>query len=350
MLRDSARRFLAEGKASGNGDRWSEMAELGWLAMAIADEDDGLGSEFEDIVLLAEEIGRALAPESLTLGSVVPARIIGASSSGPQRETLLAAIASGELRFATAFDERNNRYDWQRPDTTANATSTGWKLSGSKTLVAGGAVADRLVVSARLGEAPETLALFVIDTTLPGITRREYQTIDGASVADLDFDRVALNASTLLLKGAAAAECLAQSFDEAVVLLSAEALGWMDRAIELTVEYIKVREQFGRPLAEFQALQHSVAEMYIDAESAHSIVCMAMAALHQPAGDRRRAVSACKVKAMAAARRSIGMAVHLHGGMGITCEYPIGHYLQRVTVASRCLGDEHFHLERYVGR
>ena len=226
-----------------------------------------------------------------------------------------------------------------------------YRLSGSKSLVAGGAQADQLVVSAVIAAnhgATAEAALFVVDANRAGVCRRVYRTIDEVEVADCAFDAVAVAPTELLARTDAALTILQDSLDEANICLCAELLGCMDRAIQLTVGYLRTRKQFGRPLAEFQVLQHTVAEMSIEASSARSMVYRALAATGASTAERRRATSGCSIKVMQAAKWVTSTAVHLHGGIGMTCEYPVGHYLRRVIVAERILGDREYHLARYL--
>ena len=339
MLKDGARGYLAERHES----RWPTFAELGWLAMPASEDDGGLGSSVEDIAILCEELGRALAPEPFVASALLPIRILERCAT--HQDELLAAIIDGSRRVAVALSERNRRYDWLHADTSAARDANGFALSGAKTLVSGGAEADCLLVSATL-PATGKLALFRVEANHAGIAKRTYSTIDGMDVADFRFDQVRLDAAALLCDDAAA--ILERGIDEALVFHCADALGCMDRAIEMTAEYLKLRKQFGKTLAGFQALQHTMAEMFIEADSARSIVYKALAALRASRDARRRAVAACRVKCMGAAKWVAGTAIHLHGGIGVTCEYPVGHYLRRIVVAERSQGDEQHFLDHYL--
>lgn len=197
-----------------------------------------------------------------------------------------------------------------------------------------------------LAERP---VLFIIGTARAGIHRRVFETIDGVEVADFTFKGAVVASAEMIAGADTAIQILQDALDEAIICLCAETLGGMDQAISLAADYLKLRKQFGRPLAEFQALQHTLAEMWIEANSARSMIYRAIAALGASGAERRRAISGCSIKLMQAAKWVAGTAVHLHDGIGMSCEYPVGHFLRRVLVSERLLGDREYHLGRYLG-
>lgn len=362
LLRDSARRYFAgqggvvaharvSGPAAGR-EAWSRFAEFGWLAMPVPEAAGGLGASLEDMAILCEEMGRGLAPVSFVAGALLPARILARCREDDAGATLWSAFAANSTRVAAALHEPDRRYEL-RPLTRASVgPDLAWSLSGAKSLVPAGAQADRLIVSAVVepaGAAAEDLALFLIETDRPGVERRVYETLDGVSVADFAFDAVRISECDRLRPVEDACRVLEDALDEATIGLCAETLGCMDQAIELTAGYLKIRRQFGKALAEFQVLQHAVAEMSIDANSARSLLYRAMAAIRAPRRERQRAVSGCAIRLMQLAKSVTGSAVHLHGGIGMSCEVPVGHLLRRVLVSERLLGDREHHLARYLG-
>lgn len=345
MLRDSARRCLSDASRS-DADRWCDCSELGWLAMAVAESDGGLGAAPEDLAILCEEFGRALSGASFVGGALLPARVIARAADAGQRQQYLPDLIAGERRYALAIYEPGRRYALQ-PGTTAQYDDDGtWRLRGHKIGIAGGAQADLLIVSAGTG-APDEVGLFLVNATAAGVQRRSYENHDGVRVADVVLtDTVAV--SRLSGGECDAQRALDESLDDAVTAQCAELIGVIDRALEMTVEHLKTRRQFGRALADFQALQHAVAELFVEADSARSILYRAVANAGAPSAERIRAVSGARLKIVDAARRVTGMAVHLHGGIGVSAEYPVGHFLRRVTVAERTWGDREHHLERYL--
>lgn len=358
MLRDSARRYIstehsfekrAKHARDPAHDSWSELVELGWLALGVPEDNGGIGSSVEDLAILSEEMGRGLFIESFIGCAVLPTRLLSYCPGTAQREAALEAIATGDARIAVALYESGRRYALAHPVTEAKCNEDGtYRLSGSKIAVCGAAGAKRIIVSASI-EAGEP-ALFLIDADAAGIERRAYAAIDDERMCDLTLREVHAREEDLLVRGEVAGVAVEHATDDAIVCLCADILGGMEKAVELTAEYLKIRMQFGRPLAEFQALQHATAEMFIETSNARSILYRAIAALSGNAQERRKAISACKVKVMSSAKSVIGMAVHLHGGIGVTCEYPVGHYLRRVLVAERLFGDNEYHIERYIGQ
>lgn len=345
MLRDSARRCLAGLGDVASPQRWRSFADLGWTAMAVSEAPGGLGSSTGDLALLAEEFGRALERESIVAGAMLPALLIELAGGGPRAGQMLSGIASGECRYALAVCEPKRRYALDPAMHAFSQPDGSFRLRGRKVLVASGGHADRLIVSARRerdgGGEP---ALFVVDVTAPGLHRAAYEMLDGGDAADVEFHDVA--AAELLCAGADVPSLIEDALDLAVIGQCAELVGGMDRCIELTVAHLKTRKQFGRALAEFQALQHAVAELFIDAYAARSILYRAIGSAQAPRAQRVMTVSGCKIKVVECAKRIAGSAVHLHGGIGVSSEYPVGHYLRRAVVAERLYGDLEHHLQR----
>jgi alkylation response protein AidB-like acyl-CoA dehydrogenase len=253
-------------------------------------------------------------------------------------------MISGTLRIAPALYEHGRRYALE-PETRAAASGPGYRLSGAKCLVIGGADAGSLLVSARLDSGE--VGLFLVPAGIAGLTTATYATIDDGSAIDTRFDQIELGPEDLV--GVTTPDAIDDVLDRARLALCADALGGLEHAVEITAEYLKTRNQFGQPLANFQALQHSVVEIHIEADSIRSSLYAAIAAFdHGPRDVRRRAVSSCWVKTFDAAKGVAGMAVHLHGGIGMTTEYPVGHALRRVMVAERTFGDVQHHFARYM--
>lgn len=354
MLRESVRRFVAAEQsfekrrrrlADGGAGDWASFAELGWLAMAVDEEAGGLGSGLADIAIVCEELGRGLSLEPFVACGVLPARILNRAVRTPAVAALLEDVAGG-ARMAVALHEPAGRYELLQPRAVATRQADGsYRLGGRKLLTVGGGAAERLIVSAWLADG---CALFVVDAQTTGVERRTYRTLDDVDAADFGLSDVRIEADRLLTFAGGAQPSLEAALDEARVCLCADAVGGMDAAVTMTADYLKVRTQFGRPLADFQALQHAVAEVFVDAVGARAMLCQAIGALGADAGSRRRAVAGCKVKVMEAAKEVFGTAVHLHGGIGVTSEYPVGHYLRRALVAERLFGDSEFHLQAYL--
>jgi alkylation response protein AidB-like acyl-CoA dehydrogenase len=334
MLRDSARRFLEKP----GDDAWQGYAELGWLGIAVPEDAGGLGGSMADMTILAEEMGRALAPDPFIDSAVLATRLVDVLATGSRRAELLGAMIEGTRRLAPALYEPRRRYRLV-PEASAEQADGAFRVSGAKVLVMDGAAAHGFLVTAAVDGGT---GLFLVDRDQPGVECRAYRTLDGRACADLVFT----SASAGLLSSSAL-DAVDDALDEARLCLCADMLGGMDSAIEMTAEYLKTRTQFGQKLASFQALQHSVADLFIDADSVRSSLYRAVSAWAGDRVERRRAVSGCWVNTFETAKRVTGMAVHLHGAIGFTTEYRVGHYLRRAMVSERRFGDVEYHLARY---
>ena len=350
MLRDSARRYFEkmDSQPSEKNDLWPGIVALGWPALAVPEYAGGLGGSLADLTLLCAEIGRACSPLPFIGCSVLPARIAAGWRSAPWSEMVLSGIADGSLRPAVALLESGRRYDARARGLRAEPAPGGWRLTGSKVLVAGYAEGAGLLASVSTDDASAPCQGWVfLPRHLPGLEAHTYEAIDGTVWADLQFDGVEIPHESLSMLDADGALALEAALDDATVCQCAQLIGGMERALELTIAHLKVRQQFGQALAQFQSLQHAVAEMSIDINDCRSILFHALAALGGPPLLRARAVSACRIKVMRTAKNVNGMAIHLHGGIGVTCEYPVGHYLRQTLVIERTFGDDASHLRRY---
>ncbi|HKY92109.1 MAG TPA: acyl-CoA dehydrogenase [Nevskiaceae bacterium] len=332
-------------RAAGRGaDPFARFGELGWLAMSVPESHGGLGSSLGDLVILCEELGRGLVVDSFIAGSVLPARVLRDSPSGPVRDAWLSACKDGAA-VAVALFEPGRRYEVQ-PAATAQPVEGGFRLTGTKIAVERGATAEHFIVGAASPEGP---VLVGVDARSPGVARTAYRRIDDVEVADLSFDEVPVHANALIAGPLAALPALESALDDARLCLCADVLGSMERALVDTALHLQTRRQFGKALSEFQVLQHDMAELFIETNDARSILYHALGASGQTRERYRKAVSACSLKVLPSAKAVAGQAVHLHGGMGVTCELAVGHCLRRATVAERLLGDFEFHLARYLG-
>ena len=355
QFRDLIRRVIADLDAapignSGGRDaalsRRQAFAGVGLFGLTVPESEGGFASEREDLAIASFELGRAprLTPR---LEQVVLASHLILSSASPSRQALIDGLVSGTAVPAVALWEEPNAFALSDIITSARRDADGYRLCGRKICVLGGSECDLLLVSAWLdqGAAPR-LALFAVPARVAGLSVRAYDLIDLSAAADITLDDVQLPPSSLLNPDVG--EALSDAIDEAMITLCAGLVGSMERSIELTIAHLKLREQFGRPLAQFQALQHQVADSYIAADNARSSVYAALAARNADPAAARRVVAGCKVKVTLAARAAIGQALHLHGGIGFTSEYPIGHHYLRAIVDEKLLGDSEYHLARHM--
>jgi alkylation response protein AidB-like acyl-CoA dehydrogenase len=339
MIKDGVDRYAA---GAHGADDWAQFAELGWLAIAAPEEVGGFGGAVETLLLM-EAFGRGLVSAPYVAQAVLPGAILIAAG----RTDLLELLVDGTQRFSVAYEEPGARY---RPEAVAtNATRDGddFVLRGRKVRVLGAAGAQTLLISARTGDE---ITLFAVPAATAGLTRSPYASEDGHDVADVALDGVRVSAEAIVGVLGGGLELLEPALDRATAALCAEGVGLMAVMLEMTVKYTKERHQFGVPIGSFQALQHRMAEMYIELELARSMSYFAAMTLEDAAGAaaRRRGISAAKVQ-IARSGRFIGQnAIQLHGGIGMSEEYRVGHYFKRMTMVERLLGDSDYHLARYA--
>ncbi|EDP66071.1 acyl-CoA dehydrogenase [alpha proteobacterium BAL199] len=365
LLADSAARFLADKygfdarrtvMAAENGwsrEMWRAFADLGWLALPLPEAHGGLGGSTVDLAVLMEHFGRHLVVEPYLATVVLGAEAIARSGSETQQAEILPQVAEGKLTLAFAHGEPTGRFDLARIAATATRRGDGWVLSGHKAVVLHAQTADRLIVSARTsGEITDRdgIALFLVDPKVAGVTLRPYPTVDGLRAADVILDDAIVPDSAVLGEVGAALPVIEQVVDRALVALSAEAVGAMDATIALTGEYLKTRQQFGRPLASFQVLQHRMVEMLSAKEFARALCYRAAGAMDDTTGvERARAAAALKSETGRAGKRIGQDAVQLHGGMGMTDDMAVGHYFKRMTMIDVQFGNAAYHLRRFAG-
>ena len=359
MLRDGARRFFREhygfdvrralltSQAGMSADCWARYAELGWLALGQPEEVGGWPGTFVDTAILMEEFGRALALEPYVSTAVLCGHILARCDHAGAARTELEALVEGRTRLALAHDEVGDRYDTGLPGVVATRLDGDFLLRGCKTCVLDAQAADRLVVSAR-AEGTGGLALFLVDAAATGVRLNAYPLVDGSRAADVVLDDVKVPASCLLAEGDTAQAVLREAIDRATLARVAMALGAMEAVLQLTADYLKTRVQFGQPLGRFQALQHRLAEMFVEVQEARSILCCGLAHVEAPAAQRSAMVSAAKLVTVNAARVVGGQAIQLHGSIAMTTEYAAGHYYQHLLAFEKLYGDADWHLDRFA--
>ena len=310
---------------------------MGVLGLTIAQDAGGFGEVPASLLPVHVELGRGLVAEPVIPSAVMGAALIQACGA-QARQRWLPGIASGECVVSVAWQEPGRRYE-ARPDVCrAVRSGAGWRLDGAKHLVWHGAAAQAWWVSAR--DENGATVLLAVPADAAGVRVTDTPTLDGVRCARLDFAGVALPADALLAQGAQADAALAEALQWGTAALCAHAAGAMERLLEITVDYLKTRQQFGQPLASFQALQHRLAEMLVAKELTLSMAYVAVAALTEPdAAQRRRMLASAKLEAARAGRQVAQMAVQLHGGMGMTDELEVGDYFKRLTVVDLLLGD-----------
>jgi pimeloyl-CoA dehydrogenase small subunit len=346
---DKRRGYLVEPEGY-SAAMWGQYAELGLLGLPFAEEHGGFGGGPVDVMVVMEAFGRVLALEPYLATVVMAGTALGHAGSAAQNEAIVPQIADGSLRLAVAHGERQARYDLADVLTTATKTASGWRLDGAKSVVVHGDSADKLIVSARVsGDRMDSdgIGLFLVDAKASGVARRNYKMRDGVSAADIALSAVDIPASDALGdpgRGLATIERVNQA---GIMATSAEAVGAMETMLAMTIEYMKTRVQFGKPIGENQALQHRATEMMMSLEQGRSLAMLAAIMVDDSNAEQRaRDLSTVKVGVGQAARFVSQNAVQLHGGIGMTEEYAVGHYFRRCMVIEHSFGDTGYHLSK----
>ena len=317
-----------------DSDLFARIAENGLVAPNIAEVDGGVGLGAAAAGVIAEQAGRTLVAAPL-FSAAVAAGLIAKLGSPDQRARLLPAIAAAGKFVAVAFDEAA-RHDPVRLATTAFGDG---RITGRKTAVVDGVGADLLIVSAMLGSEQR---LFLVDPGSDGCVTTAITTIDSRNLATVSFENVAAQA----LGGGDASEAIGGALDLGRALLAAELLGIADQAFDMTIAYLREREQFGRKIGTYQALQHRAARLYARLDLARGVVLKALRAIDENAVDASEAASLAKCVMTGLARDVLAEAVQMHGGIGVTDEFDIGLFFKRARIVGELLGDDRFHAER----
>ena len=358
LLRDSVDRLIADRYgfeqrkkylAEPDGwsrDAWAQYAELGLLGLPFGEQHGGFGGGAVETMIVMEALGRGLILEPYFATVVLGGGLIRRTGGPAQQAELLPRIAQGQLKLAFAHLERQARWNLGDVSTTARQDGKAWVLDGAKGVVLHGDCADRLLVTARISGARQDrdgIGLFLIGADAPGVTRRGYPTQDGLRAAEIGFAD-ARPAEPLGDSGHALA-AIEHVVDEAIAGLCAEAVGVMAAMQETTLDYLKTRQQFSRPIGQFQALQHRAVDLLTAVEQARSMALFAtMMSGHPDPTERRRAISAAKVQIGRSGHLVGQEAIQLHGGIGMTMEYKVGHYFKRMTMIDQMFGDADHHL------
>ena len=363
MIRDSLARLIREqydfdtrrgvvaSDAGWRPEMWAQFAELGLLMAPFSEEDGGLGGGPIDAMVVMEEFGKGLVIEPFVPSVVCAGGFFKHAGSAEHKEEHLAGIMSGEQVFAYAWAEPKGRYNPADLETTARKDGAGFVLNGHKSVVTGAPWATHFVVTARTAGGRRDasgISAFCVRKDADGVTTRDYPTVDGRRASEVYFENVALGPEHLIGELDGALPLIELVHDEATAALCAEACGAMGVAHAQTVEYSRTRKQFGVPIGKFQVLQHRMVDMFIEHEQSISMTYMATLKLDEPATERKKAVSAAKVRIGQGARFVGQQAIQIHGGMGMTDELAVGHYFKRLTMIDSEFGNVDHHLKRYT--
>jgi len=358
LLKDSATEFLAmnapveqfrdlrdNNYKAFDESLWTKIVEMGWTALTIPEEFDGLAFGYVGLGQILEEMGKNLTKAPLFSSIVLGANVLTHSKNQELKKEWLPQLMEGTKRVALALDE-HTYFDPTAIATTAKSTANGYTLSGKKTMIIDGASADAFIVVAKTED--EELALFIVAADLKGITVTSDVLLDAGTYATVVFDQVAVTATNRISGAGEGAALLNHILNTASICLSAEMLGMVTEAFGQTVAYLKEREQFGKRIGTYQALQHRAAIMFSEIELCKSIVIQALQALDSDANDVDQLASLAKAKLGKTIKLVTNEAMQMHGGIGVTDDVNIGFYFKRARVLQRLFGDYNFHLDRYA--
>jgi len=326
---------------------WKKMAELGWLGILVPERYGGVGLGLAEMAIVARGLARALVPEPLTATAVLAATALVAAENEALKREQLPRLAAGDVLPALAWQERAGELDPAAIETRATPFEGGFKLNGVKRFVAGAAQADAFIVSARTADGA---VLLWLPREAAGVQLDLEPLADGRSFGTLRLDDALVPRSGVAASGGAALEALSRAFDHGCAIASAELAGVMERALEISLDYLRTRVQFGRAIGSFQALQHRAVDLHIHKELASAVLEEAVAALDRGPAAPARAAAASRIKARCAdaAARITREAIQFHGAIGFTDEFDAGLYLKRALVLTAWLGAASWHRRRYA--
>jgi alkylation response protein AidB-like acyl-CoA dehydrogenase len=362
LLRDTARRFLesecdtqfvrrrmAEAAAV-TDEFWQKLAEQGWLGIVYSEQEGGSGLGLVDLIVLMEEMGRAVMPGPFLSTVLLGGGAIGEAGTPSQRRQWLPQIASGAAKAALAWTEPNLRWDSAGITLPARESGGGYMLSGTKLFVGDAHLADVIVVAARSRDGStmeDGVSLFLVPKDNPGLTVTILPTIDETrKLCEVRLDNVALPAAALLGDKHQCWAPLSRVVARATVALAAEMCGGAQRVLDMAVEYAKIRVAFGKPIGSYQGVKHQAADMLVAIENAKSLTYYAAWALDQGLDEALLAVSMAKAAASDMYRKVAGTGIQLHGGIGMTWEHDLQLYFKRAKASEVAFGDATWHRER----
>jgi len=358
MLRDGIERYTNEHysfeqrwatlrSAHGYSEQaWADYAEMGWLALRLPEDEGGIAAEASATAPLMEAVGARLLMEPLLMSTILCTGLICKRGSDAQKAQMFPKLADGSLKLALAHQESLSASVDSESLGAISCEYRDGTLNGSKQAVLHGDCADRLIVSSR--DAAGRLRLCVVDTAAAGVDRRNFRLLDGRGAATVNFNDA--RAEALAAPGSieADAEALADALNEASVALCSEALGAICALNAATLQYLKIRKQFGKIIGAHQALQHRMVEMYMLQQEVRALSLAAQQALEKRAAHRDRIISGARAFTCGAARRIAAEAVQMHGGIGITDELDVSHYYRRLMVIGTLFGNRDCHLDRFA--
>ncbi len=340
-------RKLRETKIECDRAVWKQMADLGWLGVLVPEQHGGMGLKLADMAIVAQGLARALVPEPLTAVAVLAARVLADSNNEALKAKLLGGLVSGDLLPAVAWQEEAGMLDVSKINMQATPFEGGFRVNGSKRFVVGAAAADGYIVSANSAQGVQ---LLWVPRDASG-TAVELDTLaDGRQSGTLTLSDVTIPKENVIQSGTAAAKSLARAIDHTATIASAELCGIMGRALEMSLDYMKTRVQFGKPIGSFQALQHRAVDLYIQQELSSAVLADCLVVLDDDADENARVAAASRAKARCsdAALRITRESIQLHGAIGFTEDCDVGLYVKRAMTLAAWLGNTTAHRRRYA--
>ena len=325
---------------------WRKMGELGWMGVPFPESVGGFGGSFIECALILENLASTLVPEPYLASVVLGGLPLARAGNAAQHEAYLTPMIEGETTLALAYSEAQSRHDVSSVETSATQDGNGYKLAGEKVWVLNGHNADHLIVSAN---APGGVTLFIVPRDAVGVNVTVAKTIDGKKAAFIRFDDVAVEKGARLGDEGSGAAVLDRTMDYAAAAAVAEGVGIAATMLQMTVDYLGTREQFGVKIGSFQALQHRAVDMYAETELLRSISMASMVRADEDDASLRRAdVSAAKYQLATGGIWVAQQSLQLHGGIGVTDEHDIGLYFKRMYALNALFGDQEHHVARFA--
>lgn len=362
MLQDSAARFVGQDYSFERRQRdvqndigfdpelWRQFADLGWLSVPFAEENGGFGGDATDLFVLMEQLGKGLVATPYLPSILLFGRCLEAGANPALKAELLERLIAGELQGALAYMERQSRHELFDVETKGHRDGDEFVISGEKALVMNALAADMFVVSVRTsGTATDKngVSLLLVDADAPGIELNSIQLMDGQKVANVTFRDVRVSADRLIGLENQGAAILEEVVEKAIPAICSEALGLMTHLTNTTIEYSKTRKQFGVAIGSFQVLQHRMVDMFTACEETRSLLYRVLcSAGEDDLLEHKKDLHALKVITGLRGKRVGNESIQLHGGMGITDELDVGHYVKRLMVLHSVFGDADYHQQQ----
>ena len=364
MLKDSVARFvkeeydfdsrrkIVESESGISAENWKKFSELGWLSIPFPENQGGFGGSAVDLMILMEEFGKGLLSEAFVPTVLLFGGLISKSEKNSEFvDSIVESIIAGETHGGFAFLERQSRYEMFDVATRAERDGDKFLLNGEKTVVFNGDNANKLIVLARTSGAQsdeQGVTLFLVDSNAEGVDKTTFRLMDGQVAANVKFTNVEVQAESVVGTEDQAATLVKDVVNNVIVALCAEAVGIMEKLYTTTVEYTKIRKQFDVAIGSFQSLQHRMAEMFIDYEQTKSLLYRAVCSIDEGDDDVEKNVLALKVMVGRAGKKIGGEAIQMHGGMGVTDELDVGHYVKRLLMINTMFGDADYTQQKFA--